>query len=66
MAAKVSPTHPPMLAEVVAMKPEYRAQVPKPIGWFGELTTPGMTDDVATAAGDFHALLAQLAGVDMT
>ncbi|KAI7260660.1 hypothetical protein KC343_g2403 [Hortaea werneckii] len=60
---------PPMLAEVVAMKPEYRAQAPKPIVWFGcesKSTSPGMTDDVATAAGDFHALMAQLAGVDMT
>ncbi|KAI7346896.1 hypothetical protein KC320_g7571 [Hortaea werneckii] len=57
----------PLIEEFVAMAPEYRAPAPRPIKRLGcESTTPGMTDEVATATGDFDALSARLAGVDMT
>ncbi|KAI6829776.1 hypothetical protein KC340_g8510 [Hortaea werneckii] len=56
----------PLITEFVAMEPECRAQAPKPISQFGrESPSPGMTDDVATAAGDFHVLMARLTAVDM-
>ncbi|KAI7212879.1 hypothetical protein KC333_g6875 [Hortaea werneckii] len=51
----------PLIAEVVAMEPKYRAQAPKVTpkvteGPGRQSTGPGLTDDLAMVAGDFYAL----------